>query len=801
MRNKIDPRVGQCRDLPWCVDDPNFLGPCIMDHLWRKESFYRRWCQMWFESFQFVYGNHDAKWIRQFGFAVDVDFLQKRRTGAAKKSKTNIARLVNEALAAAIYSRMPEWDAEPASDSARQGKSISELTKHCLSYFMKSLNCHTKFEKAAASYTCYGKIAAVVRWNPEAGMIKWVPKWRRVQKPVMTTVIRNDPVIGGVIEVPEQALDSTGQPMFEDSWEPVTGQDGSIREEPRCMGSPEVIVLTPFEIRYEEGKDISEAKWIEWIRLIDYDEFLKEYDHVDGKLPAYKTIAPEFSTARVHQFAIRQFFRMHFVSPDMESQRPIDITTSGQYLRNKVLIVEHYDKPNTKYWPKGRRVVVANGHATHITEPNYSTNKAGGWHPFVEANWFSIAPSSMAAGPMNDTIQKNRELNILDSLILTAAHRNFGSSLLVKIGSGLDANRITGTPGEIHEVNDINAARYLHDEQPIPPMVPNLRNAFKDDVYENSGAQDALRGERSKGVTAGYALRQLQEREERRITPARNKFERFVAECGEKLIACFRENVTSVGDDLMGFLKRSASGEFLPDEAISFLTRNIDLGVDINIVTGSMQAQSEATRQFNLLDLVTKTPLGQKIGQDQKVTDEFLKVFGAETLRGYAGSHRDRAAAENEVFTDMLRLPADSFGQQKPVCIFEDDDKIHIEEHTDFIIRNASDLIKNEPILKQFLTHIEFHRISLKAKMGEVAPESANMVRIAQAQAGAQRTDPMQVQSDNQQRKLNPPPLQAAQPPTEAPPSPQPKPQAQAQSAALPKEQGQPQPQPGGPIK
>ena len=354
MKAQIDPRVGQCIDMPWCVTDPALLGPVIMDHLWIKEAFYRRWCQQWFENFQFVYGNHDAKWIRQFGFAVDVDFLQKKRSGSAKKSKTNIARVVNEALAAAIYSRQPEWDAEPASESARQGKSIADLTKHCLDYFMKTLNCHTKFEKAAASYTCYGKIGAVVRWNPTAGIIKWVPKWQRIKKPIMTTGMKEDAVLGGVIEVEEQAIDSVGNPMFEDTWEPVMSQDGSIREEAKCMGSPEVIVMTPFEYRYEEGKDIQDSKWVEWIRLIDYDDFLREYDEVDGKQKEYKNIMPEFSTARVHQFAIRQFFRMHFVSPDMESQRPIDITTSGQYLKNKVLVVEHYDRPNPKYWPKGR---------------------------------------------------------------------------------------------------------------------------------------------------------------------------------------------------------------------------------------------------------------------------------------------------------------------------------------------------------------------------------------------------------------------------------------------------------------
>ena len=113
-------------DIPWCQDEVDVLGSSVMNFIWSKEAFYRRWCQQWFENFQFVYGNHNARWIKQFGFAVDYDFLQKKRAVNAKRSKTNISRLVAESLTAAIYARQPKWDVVSASESARQTKSIAE---------------------------------------------------------------------------------------------------------------------------------------------------------------------------------------------------------------------------------------------------------------------------------------------------------------------------------------------------------------------------------------------------------------------------------------------------------------------------------------------------------------------------------------------------------------------------------------------------------------------------------------------------------------------------------------------------
>lgn len=705
-----------CPNLPWCCFDEDRLGQVITEFVWQKEAYYTRWAQRWFENFQFAYGNHEARWIRSLGFAVDTDFLLHKRSTTHKRSKTNITRLVVEALSSAIYSRFPTFEVNAASDGNSNSKLMSRLIQKLLDYIFVQQRMQEKLRQAATAFVVYGKVYAIVRWNNNSGSIKWVPRLRRVRKPAVSTLMDQEPLFGGLVE--NVYIDPVN---VIDTWEPVDLAQ-EVKNEPVPTGAVEMQILTPFEIRYEEGKSLADAKWVEWIRLLDYDDFIREYESIDGKIKRnFELVQPISQTQKISQFAIRHMFRLANITPDFD-YRNFDAISQ---LKNKVLVIEHYDRPNHKLYPYGRRIIVANGHCVAITQPQYSHSGLGGWHPFVEATWLNVPPSNMPLAPLNDVVAKNKELNIADSLILTALHRTCGSMLLVRSGTGLDPTRITGTPGEIHTVQDLDGVRWLEAGQ-LPVSVAQLRNIIKDDVFEGSGAQDSLRGDRSKNVSTGYALRQLQEREERRISQARDAFEHFVAEIGLKAYNCFKTCVVELADDMYGYVKRSAAGELDPAQAIQLITKEVDAGVDIRVVAGSMQVISKATKRMDLLDLVTKTYFGQILAQDPKVQDEFLKEFDAHTLRGYRGTHIDRANRENEIFDDMLRLGIDTYGQGKPIVFFEDDDNIHLAEHSDFLLRKSADLVTNEPVLMLLLQHIEEHRLQMKSKMGD-APHDAKI--------------------------------------------------------------------------
>ncbi len=368
---------------------------------------------------------------------------------------------------------------------------------------------------------------------------------------------------------------------------------------------------------------------------------------------------------------------------------------------------------------------------------------------------------------MNDVIQKNRELNVADSLNATALRRNMGSQLLIKTGAGIDPQRLTGEPGIVHEVTDPLAFRWLHDDMPISPVVAELRKSMKDDIYEISGAQDAIRGDRTVGASSGYALRQVQEREERRLAPARKIFGYFAAGIGEKLWCCLKQNVLKLDDSVMGFLQRSAAGEYQPQDVVAMLSSQVDFGVDISVTPDSMVARSVATQQATLMDLL-KGP-GAIRAQNPKVLDEVFKYFGAEHLRDESAPQRDRAGRENEVFSDMLRLGFNLEGVSKPIVLFEDDDDIHIAEHTEFMIQNSDEIMRNENFLREFLLHNETHRLQKQEKEGQLMPgtsiQTANMATaVGKVPTPTVQTIFQSTQLKAQQAAMNPQPQQAPAP-------------------------------------
>lgn len=785
-------------ELPWNVFTADELGPAVMQFCNEHEPYFRRWAEVWWENFQFLFGQHNMRWSKKYGFAVDFDFM--RTTSPFNlKAWTNIGRPVIEALTSLLYSGLPEWDVETMDESSSKGKRFRKIYRRLLECYDKRLVMDKEYGGAAFIFAMFGNVGADVGWRLNAGRIMEVPRYRRTQAPVFTDYMAPNAITGGLLEVPVQALGSNSEPLMEDRWEPVRDATGRQVVDQIWAGDAGVDILTPFEYRRGLGTaGMHKTPYAQRYKLLDYDEWLDQYGQLEGRTKHFKDVRPVYSNTLVLGFAQRLFMRMLFTTPPSldDGMRKIGSVFKGSLFKHKVLVVEHFDRPHPTKWKKGRRLVITNGVCTHITAPSYNTGKLDGWHPLLEAQWMHASPSSVAPGPMNDVIRKNRELNVKDSLIASSIRRNMGSQLLIKSGSGLDPQRLTGEPGIAHEVSDPYGVRWLHDEIPIPPVVAQLRQADKDDVYETSGALDALRGQPSTGATSGYQEKQRQEREERRLAPARKNFELFVAGIGEKLACCIRWNAKSLDEYVVGFLKRSAAGEFTEADIVAFLSTPVDYGVDIKVVKSSMALKSKATQQATLQELAGG-PLGQRLSSDAKVLDEYLKFFDVETLRDNSGPHRDRAERENETFLDMLRLGADLEGVLRPLVLFEDDDDIHMAEHTITFIKHFDEFRNDERAMLEFLTHQEHHRLQKQEKLGQVMPGTA--LQTANMMAGARQTATPTMQTiymDSSMRQQ-----QKAQQQAQPQPGQQPGPAGQQQPPAASGQQRAPQAprQPAGP--
>lgn len=753
-------------DLPWTNEDPEKLGNVVMSFVRQQEVYYRRWAQRWFENMQFIYGNSAVRWSRRYDFAVDVDLL---RPGVSmeQRASTNISRTVFEALTSLVYSNEPTWEAEACEEGHLRGQRFQKISEKLLNCFMERLCGEEIFQEAASIYTGFGQVGFKVDWNNAAGDLVQIPQWRKVKAPVWTDSLMANPTTGGIMEVPMGAINSQGQPYFEDRWEAVVDASGRQTIKTALTGTPYVRVLTPLEYRKELGKNLHNSKFVEEIRVIDYDDWLREYSVVEGKTKYFDDVIPEMQAGAVYNFAIRHFMRMQYTTPPSygDGVNQLGGSDAPSVLKAKVLVVEHYDKPDAEMWPRGRRVITANGFCTHITEPSYFVQRSDGWHPFAEALWLKVPPSGISSGPMDSVTAKNRELNTADSLISTALRRNLGSIMLYQHGSGFDPQKATGAPGQMQGVANIDGVRWLHDSQPISPVVNELRNGYKEDIYETSGAGDAIRGDRSKGVSSGYALKQVEDREQRRLSPARKNLERAIGVVGGKLIAAIKANVIKLDEGTMGYMKRAGAGEFTSSDVVAFLSSPVTMGTDIRVRPGSMLLKSSATIQANLMELA-QGPAQSRL-QDPDVLDKFLEYFGAEKLRDVSAIHRDRANRENDTFSDMMRLGPDTEGVKTPIVLVEDDDDIHMSKHSEFILKNHEELSQNEWLFQSVLLHQEMHRLQGQEKAGKLIPGTKLLAPGMMAQARQNKPpQPQQVTQAVQASMMQ----QAQTQPTQQPP-------------------------------
>lgn len=758
LKGNVTKAMSLAPESPWNQTSPDVLGPCITAFLEGHEPYFRKWAENWYMTMQYVFGQHNFRWSRRNGFAVDFDWLREKRSPSSYvRAYTNIARIAVESLSSGLYSNMPAWDVEAVDDSATSGRRQKKIVGRLLDGLFKTLQCDKDASAAAFVFSMFGQMAFESDWNPMSGRVIEQPRLLKSQKPSYTSWMAPNPIIpGGLIETPTMNKDAMGRPYLEDTWDVARDAQGREIVDRIFTGNPQLNVLTPFEYRRAIGSGgMHKTRYVQIFRLMDYDKWLDLYGQLGGKTRFFKEVQPVYATAAVYQFALRFYMRMMYVTPPAGEEygtRWGSTMTGG--LKHKVLVVEHFDEPHPLKWPEGRRVICANGACTHITKPSYNTMKLDGWHPLSEAQWMNAYPSSVTSGPMQDLVKKNQELNVMDSFIATAMRRSLGGQYLIKVGSGIDPNRLVGEPGLAHEVTDPYGIRILHDELAIPPVVAAIREMQKQDAYDQSGALESQRGEADAG-SSGYQTKLFEEREEKRLAPARKAFRAAMASAGEKLIYSLHRNVIKLDDALMGYLIANASGEFTPQDVVAFLSKPLNIGTQITIVENSMVYRSSASVKAELTEMAQNPAVQQRLASDSETLDEFLKAFQMDHLRDKSAAQRDRAERENETFLDMMRLGKDMEGISRPVVIFEDDDIIHEAKHADFIVKYWDSVRNNPDFLMAFYMHQERHRMQREEKEAKIMA-GASLAAPQMVTMGSQQQppNPQQIAIDSQMKSL-----------------------------------------------
>lgn len=139
--------------------------------------------------------------------------------------------------------------------------------------------------------------------------------------------------------------------------------------------------------------------------------------------------------------------------------------------------------------------------------------------PFVFMQYEHIGGRLYGRSAVSPLIQKQDQLNQLDSLIQLIVQRMSNPAWIIPEGSGVE--HLTGEPGLVIRWQPLGAASNAKPERiegsDVPASLYNLRAQYLQDIEALSGAFDIIKGEKPAGVEAFSALQLLVEQSQSRF--------------------------------------------------------------------------------------------------------------------------------------------------------------------------------------------------------------------------------------------------------------------------------------------
>ena len=150
-----------------------------------------------------------------------------------------------------------------------------------------------------------------------------------------------------------------------------------------------------------------------------------------------------------------------------------------------------------------------------------------GAYPFVLTALYPRKGTSLGLGVVDMFRTQQQYADKLDQIVLKNALMASRNKLLVTEASGFDTDDLKDWSKEIHKGESLNGVTWF-STPPLPGYIINYIDAIRENIKQESGANDFSRGMTTGGITAASAIESLQEMSNKRSrTMSRQLHEAF----------------------------------------------------------------------------------------------------------------------------------------------------------------------------------------------------------------------------------------------------------------------------------
>lgn len=385
---------------------------------------------------------------------------------------------------------------------------------------------------------------------------------------------------------------------------------------------------------------------------------------------------------------------------------------TGGTLKDSVVVIERYERPNEKY-PNGRVVTVAAGEVLAVGELPYINGEEGRRvFPFIRQVAINQAGCFFGVSVIDRLIPLQRAYNAVKNRKHEYLNRVSMGVVTVEDGS-VDTDALVEdglSPGKVLVYRQGSTPPRFMTSASVPPDFTYEETRLEQEFINVSGVSEFSRNSDvlSQNVS-GVALELMVEQDETRLTTSAENVRRAVRLIGKQIIRLFRQYAKP--SRMMRVAGRGNSVEL-------YYFNSEDLtSDDVVFDTENELSSSPAQKKSAVYDMLKAGLLSDDDGKmNQRTKAKILELLGFGTLSGaqdITNLHIDKAQRENIGFATEDFEPEEF-----------DDHAIHVTEHTRFLL--SEDFDGKEKIKKKIIEHLRKHKLLLTENRSENILEENN---------------------------------------------------------------------------
>lgn len=376
--------------------------------------------------------------------------------------------------------------------------------------------------------------------------------------------------------------------------------------------------------------------------------------------------------------------------------------------KDQVLVLEKYEKPTIEY-PNGRLIIIAGDKLIYVGDLPYinNTENERGF-PFIRQRSMSTPNSFWGTSMVERCIPIQRAYNSVKNRKHEFLNRLTMGILSVEDGS-LDIENLEEeglSPGKVLIYRQGAKAPTMMSSDTMPSDFKSEEEALVNEFANVTGIVDITK-DISTNIS-GIALQLLIEQDEVRLNVSSDEIKSAVKEISKQILRLYRQfAVTSHTSRLVG-----DNGQV---ELIYWNSNDIN-SEDIVFETENEVNESLAQKRSLIFEMLNSGLLENEDGKmSNSMRSKILEQLG---FGIWEMSHDMKSIQKNSAYKENLTL-LDKGEINDPMEI--DDNGIHIEEHTAFLLSTNFDKksLANKGLKEKLLEHIQKHKDKLNEIEGE----------------------------------------------------------------------------------